>query len=158
MVKSNFVVLCGIPYSGKTHFLKTKFLDHKTISLDSFLHAKATEEGITYNESFSRYIASADYAKKELLKFYKQDLSQNVLVDQTNLTSKTRRALLEFAGNRHKVAIWFPLPSLEVLEERIQLRSSQVIPPNVIKHMADIYSKPSLEEGFDEVHCHTYYE
>lgn len=148
--RKTFIVLAGIPYSGKTTFRKAYLKDFATISLDDLVNEVANASNKTYNEVWHSCVTECN-AKLQAL--YNKYSDQHVVVDMTNLTAKKRRNLIkDRAGDRYKVCIYFPIPEPEEFANRVLNRPFQVISPNILKNMVDMYVEPTKEEGFDAVY------
>ena len=150
----SFLMLVGLPYSGKSHLVKTLGLDkdYTIISSDLIILEWAVERESTYNEIFKECV---DAAQKEsvrrMLEAFKQN--KNVLVDQTNLTKASRsRKLRLVPPDYKKTCIIIPSPSKEELEIRKQERNTHKVPDSVLNQMELIYQKPELDEGFDTIY------
>lgn len=76
----------------------------------------------------------------------------NVFVDATHLTTKSRRQTLEhIAPDTHKIAVYFDVP-LEVALERNRHREGRArVPENAIRSMYNSFRAPKISEGFDEI-------
>lgn len=148
--KAVFIVLAGIPYSGKTTFRREYLADFETISLDEQLFKKASLEEKTYSEIWTKY---AKECTGELEKLQQNLKELNVVYDAHNLTAKKRRKLLEdYANDRWKVCIYFPIPDEEEFANRVLSRPQQTLSPNIIKNFTDMYVHPTLEEGFNAIY------
>lgn len=148
--KSVFIVLAGIPYSGKTTFRKKYLADFETISLDEQLFKKASLEEKSYSEIWTKY---ASQCMSEMKTLHENLKEFNVVVDAPNLTAKKRRNLLsDYAHDRWKVCIYFPTPDEEEFAARVLGRPQQAVSPNLIKNFADMYVYPTLAEGFDAIY------
>jgi predicted kinase len=104
--------------------------------------------GKTYSDVFSETIDEATRFNNETLQkaIAKRDC---IIVDQTNLTSKKRKALLASLPKEYaKVALVVECPE-DVRQDRLACRPGKVIPAHVDTAMRASFLPPSLDEGFD---------
>lgn len=149
-----YTMLVGMPGSGKSTWLAHAHIDwSRTIvaSTDNIIELRAREQGKTYSEVFQAEIKSATQQMNQTIqKAFAQGL--NVILDQTNVSAKTRAAkLAQVPDNYRKVAVFFPTPPDAELKRRLENRPGKTIPQNVIMGMKSQLEMPSESEGFDEV-------
>lgn len=151
---SKFLMLVGLPYSGKSFLTKTLGLDKDmvVISSDHIILEWAEKEGKTYNEIFKERV---DEAQKEsvrrMIKAFER--GDNVLVDQTNLTKASRSRKLRLVPKGYEcICIVVPQPSEHEMEIRKQERTTHRVPDSVLEQMTKIYQSPELSEGFDTIY------
>lgn len=147
-------MLIGIPYSGKSTFVENyfKYKQYTILSTDSFIETKARLLDKNYSEIFKETIAEAtEYMHKQL--HYALSNNLDIIWDQTNLASKTRKQkLLLLPDTYTKIGCVFETPSYEELVSRRASRKEKNIPLEVIENMKKTFELPSLEEGFDEIY------
>jgi predicted kinase len=95
---SELVMLCGIPTSGKSTYVKRlKKLDYwkdaVVLSTDNYIEEYAKRVGQTYNEVFDDVIPDAT-RQLEIAFIEAKDKGKDIIFDQTNLSKKTRRKKL----------------------------------------------------------------
>lgn len=151
---NKFVMLVGLPYSGKSYLVKTLGLDKDmvVISSDHILLEWASNEGKTYNEIFKERV---DEAQKESVRRMEQAFKEgkNVLVDQTNLTKASRSRKIRLVPKGYeKICVVVPQPSEHEMEIRKQERESHRVPDTALQQMKNIYQAPELSEGFDTIY------
>lgn len=152
MVKSKLYLMMGIPGSGKSTYLATRFSQPPiVISRDAIRFSMVSEE----EEYFSK--ENAVYAEfinqiKEGLKF-----NQNVYADATHLNetsrAKTLRSLGESLKDVEVNVIWVRVPvevAIQQNENRKGTRS--YVPKSVIRRMHSQVTPPTKEEGFDHIY------
>lgn len=144
------IMLIGHQYTGKSTFLsRMSDVSHsdKYFNLDAYLHEEARNRGISYQEAFNKYVKEAD---AKLQSDYRRwiDEKQNIVIDRTNTTVKSRmrvaRPLLK-AGYE----IWafiFPNLSDDEIKRRIAMRPDQPIPFDVVASFRDKMEPLSEEE------------
>lgn len=156
------LMLIGLPGSGKTTFIErlNKYLDKKPIvlSTDNLIEARAKAEGKTYTEIFNQVSFKVFKTEMEWQAGNARAAGECVILDQTNMGSKSRRdKLMPFIKAEYTcISLGFDVP-MSVLSERLKHRAEttgKVIPEHVIKQMLSGYSPPTTAEGF--AHCWDY--
>jgi predicted kinase len=149
-------ILIGLPGCGKSTYrakLLTQEPDWVTASTDDLIDAYAAEHGLTYTEAFGK--VNQNTLKKQFNAMLKKALAdgKNVMVDRTNMTAKSRKALMDLAppGTLRTAVVW----SLTDAEHARRLRdralaTGKIIPAYVIRNMANSYVAPTTEE-FDRI-------
>lgn len=150
------IILVGLPGSGKSTYIKQ--LQHKrdyvVLSTDDIFDRFASDAGISYNQAF-KTLPYKD-AEREMFSDLREALSQkkNIIVDQTNMTIKSRaRKLSAVPKGYKKTAVVFSVDDKE-LQRRLDQREREIgksIPADVIKTMKASFQPPSQAEGFDEI-------
>ena len=143
---ANLYLMCGVPGCGKSTFLKNiiKTNNSVIISRDTirFSIVKPDEE----------YFSHEDEVLEIFWNQINEALAANntVYVDQTSLTPKARKWLLQHVtGYEHANLIWID-EDLETCLERNEKRKGTraYVPRGVIHRMFSQFVEPSLEEGF----------
>jgi len=153
-MKNPFVIiLCGVPLSGKSTWVRENYPDTKTISRDEIVMEVYGSKD--YNSAFK------NIDQKKVDKILRQRLidanlaNENVIVDMTNLSVKTRaKNLSYFSDNFYKMAVALPVLDSSEYKRRNDLRmvnENKFIPYNVINSMITSYTLPKVDEGFDEI-------
>lgn len=153
MKKPELIVLIGLPACGKTTFSnQEKYKDYVKVSIDGVL--MEMYPGHTYNEAYKK----ANH--KEISKIFKERYftalkeGVSIIVDKTNLTSKSRRKLLATVGKDYtKIAVVFDY-DLDELKRRNEKRNKEEgkhISETIYTDMIKLYSPIKTEEGFDKV-------
>lgn len=155
---STAIIMIGFPACGKTTFrenIRNKIKDFEIISFDDILEEIALKNKISYNETFLKYVEEANNILKMKINGVIKN-KRNVIFDQTNLTKKKRVSLikrLRNAGYKKIVGVYFNVP-LTVCKKRSLERAKitgKVIPDEVFEKMADIFEKPTKDEGYDSL-------
>lgn len=153
------IMLVGIPTSGKSTYVeKLKNIDYwkdaVVLSTDNYIEKQAHRCGLTYNQIFDDVIGNAT-RELELEFNIAKDRGKNIIWDQTNLTSKTRKKKLSKVPSVYRrSAVYFEIPLEEALK-RNETREGKFIPKSILHRMWHQFEKPTLEEGFDYVECGT---
>lgn len=147
-------MLIGIPYSGKSTFVKNYFKDESYVllSTDQYIETQAALLNKSYSEIFCITI---EKATEDLYNNLHYALSNDldIVWDQTNLSKKSRSKKLNLLKKNYtKIACFFETPDDECLLSRQSGRKDKIIPLDVIETMKISLEKPSYEEGFDEIY------
>lgn len=145
---ANLYLMCGIPGAGKSTFLKNHTKDNFTIiSRDAirFSIVKPNEE----------YFSHEDEVTKIFWKQINDTLAsgKDVIADQTSITPKSRKWLLQhIKGYIYVNVIWIDEDLNTCLKRNEMRRGTRAyVPPNVIHRMYNQFIEPSLEEGFNYI-------
>ena len=134
--------LVGLPASGKSTFSATR-KDCVVVCPDAIRKAVLGNEADQKNGGLIFAIAW-----KQINKALSQ--GKDVIFDATNCQKKYRKSIFQKApeGTKH-IAVVFNTP-IEVCKQRNASRERKV-PEEVIDRMWANFSKPTKEEGFDEI-------
>jgi predicted kinase len=151
------IILSGISYSGKSTIankIQSNY-GHVIVSSDDELVRLAV--GMSYNEAFSKLQTDSSFKNKHRVNlensFYNaMKENKNIIIDQTNLTKKTRRWKIHEAKKRgYKVKSIVVLATSPMVVDRQHDRSNKFISSAVLDNQRRIFSLPSYDEGFDEI-------
>lgn len=147
-VKTLFV-MCGLPGSGKSTYLKehiSKLSGSVIVSRDdirfSFIHKP------------SEYFAYEDQVQQIFWDKINEALAagNNVYADQTSLTKNARKKLIRnVKGYDRLIAIWIDTDFSTCFERNKQREGLARVPSDVLRSMNKKFQPPSLNEGFDIV-------
>jgi len=146
----NLYLMCGCPGAGKSTFLKNKVKKDENLVIVSrdkirFSIVKPNEE----------YFSHEDEVLKEFWKQINTALAENkdVLVDQTSLTPKSRKYLLDHVtGYTYANIIWINEDLKTCLERNEKRKGTRAyVPRGTIRRMYFQFVEPSLSEGFDYI-------
>jgi predicted kinase len=147
MPKCTFLV--GVPGSGKsTWFEKTQV--GQLISSDEIIESVAAEYEMSYNEVFQDLIKFADKAMWRNLELCAQD-QEDVVIDRTNLTVKSRKRFMNFLKGYEFEAFVFPTPEETEWRRRLDSRPGKTIPAHVLVSMLKNFESPTEKEGFSKI-------
>ena len=147
---SNLYLMCGVPGSGKTTFLKNRIKNDCSVIISRddirFSIVKPDED----------YFSHEDEVLEIFWNKINEALAENktVYVDQTSLTPKARKWLLQHVtGYEHACLIWID-EDLETCLERNEKRKGTraYVPRDVIRRMKQQFIPPSLDEGFYRIY------
>lgn len=146
----DFVILIGLPGSGKTTYAQNTYPDYTCLSFDSI----RKEMGImTKNEkrmgSPEQEAMVRDVFQKRLSNAINE--VKEIIIDNTNLRRNYRKPLVDIARkNGYNVSI--VIVKTLSLKENIHRRAGQ-ISPDVIVRMAEGYEYPQPDE-YDTIKTH----
>ena len=151
------IMLVGLPGSGKSSITrsildKNPDMDFEVISSDNIIVELGESEGLSYKESFEKYIGKATGDMWIRAKQAKNN-GKNIIWDQTNLTPKSRKKKLELFKHYTKISI-ICSPTEPELKERLKKREREdgkEVPDHIIKSMSRTFKMPSKDEGFSKI-------
>ena len=149
------ILLCGVPTSGKSTFVKTLLSqpyweNAVVLSTDNYIQKIAEEQQKTYDEVFKATIGEATDFMWDQLKFAIAD-GRDIIVDRTNLTRKSRKQKTSRVPNSYqKRAVYFEIGLKEALE-RNKHREGKFIPESVLKRMYHTFEVPNNTEDFETI-------
>lgn len=150
---TDFFLLCGLPYSGKTHVRKRlmQLLDNpQVVSLDDHVLAAAELNHLTYQEAFERF--SGEAGRAMYAEFY-AGLKKNrpIIVDMTHVTERSRvEKLSKVPQHYRKFVVICEAPS-SIRTLRRAERIDQVVPLEVLRNMERHWEPPTHREGFHAI-------
>lgn len=160
-----FIMLIGVPGTGKTTYRKSnieKFKNYQIISFDDNVEREAVNLGISYTDMFRKDRKDSVDIQKILDHTAKQNTKnlieavkakKNILVDMTNLTKKSRnKKLCHVPDNRYyREAIVFIRGYDDILKTNKEREKIQrQIPDTVLIDQMKRFSIPT-EQEFDTV-------
>lgn len=158
--RPSVVILVGLPASGKSTaraqaVASGSARDSYHYSTDDKIEKYAAEVNKSYSDVFDEYVKLATQeANDEVKDAIARE--QNVLWDQTNMTVKKRRKIMnQFPDEYRKECICILPPFNEQQEEelhrRLDGREGKNIPDFVMRNMRNSFELPSQNEGFNRV-------
>ncbi len=155
--KKEVTILCGLPASGKSTYIKELEDSHSIVSRDECLMTLASQKfqakEFTYNEAWEK-VDQKEVDKLLQLRFNNakkySDLGLNTIIDMTHMSKKSRRkSLSHFGSDYYKKCVVF-LPDMPTLLLRNEKRCGKIIGRDVIEKMMRSFYPPTYEE-FDEI-------
>ena len=152
--EKTLTLMVGLPASGKstlTYALTQNRFDTFVVSRDNILMTNT--QGDTYDEKWKNADQKQiDHLLQESIKRSKEHGYNNVYVDMTNLSRKSRRKILnQYSSKIYTKKAIVKLNYLETLKERLLGRESKTIPSHVLDNMMKSFYLPLYDEGFDEI-------
>ena len=152
MNRPKFIMLMGLPGSGKstfrtTHYDRDAFVH---LSTDDLVDQEAEARHATYNDVWPEYIKEATTRVNEMFQTALKS-KLNIVWDQTNLTAKKRLGVLRQVPKDYlKMVIYVQTDEVE-RQRRLLDRPGKNIPAHIDKQMIGTLVVPTIEEGWDSV-------
>lgn len=152
MKKTKLYLMCGIPGSGKSTYLKTRFIQPPVVVSRDEIRFKMVREDEEYfsheKEVYNEFINQIT----QELKFFPE-----VFVDATHLNEASRTKLLRSLGGNLKDVevniIWMKVPLEVALKQNENRKGTRAyVPETVIRRMASQMTIPTKEEGFEHIY------
>lgn len=145
-------MLIGVPGSGKSTWIKSQDWAQEipVVSSDAYIDQYAANVGKTYNEVFNEYIKVATRLMENQALICQAN-HLDIIWDQTNVSSKSRKAKLAMLPDYYKIAVVFKTPEAEEHARRLANRPGKEIPRAVMESMIANLQLPSEDEGFNEI-------
>lgn len=155
------MIMVGLPASGKSTLREAIGADCYHYSTDDKIDAYAAEVGSTYSEVFQEYAKEAQRLADAELATAITD-RQNIVWDQTNMSAKKRRKILNQFDNSWRRECICILPPMDLEQEeslaaRLASRPGKEIPDFVMRSMRNSFDLPSVNEGFNRVNYYNIY-
>ncbi len=149
------IIMVGLPASGKSTARANSDVESFHYSTDDIVERMAEALGVNYDDIWADSIKEATAeANAQVVQAIAE--GRNVLWDQTNMSRKKRRAILNqfpITYQKQCVCILPPHTAQQELDltERLTSRPGKKIPGFVLKNMRNSFQLPSMDEGFDHV-------
>lgn len=144
-------VLIGPPGAGKSTWRETFTELHPTavvVSQDDLVEEYARARGVTYSTAF-RTAPLKEFAKMVKARFVEAVArGEDIVLDRTNMSRKSRQWFLETARGYEATAIVFEAHPI-VLADRLRRRARKTgkhIPQHVVTNMLRGFEDPDFEE------------
>lgn len=153
------IILIGPPAAGKTtirdRITQSSGKEYTIVSSDDLLDQYAAENGTTYDKVFRDQIKPMTAKMNEILSDALRS-GENIIVDRTNMSKKSRKQFIDKAKqyNYRLIAVTVKTPDPKEHARRLLDRSrseGKTIPPEIVKSMMNSFEEPTKEEGFDEI-------
>lgn len=155
MASKRMILLVGVPAAGKSTYIETVLADTPLAiaSSDNIIEAIAAEEGLTYDDVFTKYVNVAEKMMYQDIEKYIKDGWETIVVDRTNVSVKARKKILDFMKGRgfRFEAVVFQTPQMDEWNRRLGSRPGKTIPRHVLDSMACNLVIPTEEEGFSKI-------
>jgi len=159
-MKKKFLVLIGLPCSGKSTWVENYIKKHPdtiVISSDALLMEYAVKHDLTYNEAYGKvnWKKIRKTMNARLQDVYKDDKS-DVIIDVMNHRSKRRKTYFNSLpkDKYERIGILFNLEKDDLIK-RNDIRSNagegKDISLKLWENLCSEYQTPSKDEGFDKI-------
>lgn len=146
-----FIMLCGLPGSGKSHFrARYNVWNCVQISTDDILEEMAAQQGKTYSEVFEDGVKDATKIANEVFQIALKE-NKTIVWDQTNLTVKKRKRVLSQVPKHYRKVVVYVYCDESERQKRLKSRAGKIIPRSIDKQMQENLEVPTLDEGWDRV-------
>jgi|GEM_PF-1458536 len=157
VTKPTVHVLVGLPGSGKSTFIENNLSNEVVISKDNVIMEMGRELGIFEYSDVYRTLTPEqhDEAYKETINRFNLSVKnkEDIVVDLTNMSRKSRNKWLHALGNKYNTKAWVFITGQLQLASRNFLRAqteNKVIPEHVYTNMMKTFLVPTLFE-FNEI-------
>lgn len=143
---SEFVIMVGLPGSGKTTYANEHYPAYRIISSDAIVEKIAKDLNKKYDDIWEKYIGMAD---KQFFEELNDAVASghNIVVDRTNLSRRSRARIIAPLISNKRVADYNVVailmdPQLDTIRERLGARKDKTIAPGVIHSMRNLFEVP----------------
>ena len=144
MVRPTFIMLVGIPGSGKSTYAKWLLNKNTKLFSSDAIRKELWGDENTQQEHFKVFSLMQERTLEALKNGY------NVIYDATNLTRKSRRGVLSVLPayiRKECVIVWAPVEACIARDAERE----RVVGQEVIMTMLKRFEAPFYDEGFDEI-------
>lgn len=147
MLKPKFILMCELPYSGKTTLAKKMEVTEKAVRLSSDEIRKELYGDESIQGKPEEVFGILHKRAREAIKSGK-----SVIYDATNISRKDRRkALASIQGlDAERICYVIPLPFFVTDIRRIS-REENKVPKEIIHKMRERWNTPYYFEGWDKI-------
>lgn len=146
------IMLVGAPCSGKSTWRRQNTSqNHVVLDTDSYIEARAREQGVAYGDIFNQEFKNAERDMQQRLRMAVA-AGRDIIWDQTNLTRASRLRKLAQIPKFYARAARVFMADVEVLIQRNRDRfneTGRTIPDRVIRDMVHSFEMPTADEGYD---------
>lgn len=141
------IILSGPPACGKTTFVQDYLEGFVVVSSDDYIQSYADRNNSTYSKVFKE---CAKEANKHCLRVFHEAIKngENIVIDRTNTSVKSRRKWMPHLNDYHKVLVIFDIDK-DVVLQRAEFRGieeGKSIPRHVIESMFENMAEAADEE------------
>lgn len=140
-------LMCGLPGSGKSTYIKENLGDVFVVSRDECL--QSLEPDLSYTEAWTK-VDQKEVDKLLQKRFKEAKQHDNVVVDMTHMSKKSRRRSLSHFGKEYRKECVLILQSLPEIHLTNKNRCGKVIGEDVVDRMIKSFYPPMLDE-FDDI-------
>lgn len=140
-------IMCGVPGSGKSTYIENNLADSFVVSRDDCL--MSLEPELSYSEAWSK-VDQKEVDKLVQKQFKEAKQHDNVVVDMTHMSKKSRRRSLSHFGKEYRKECVLILQSLPDVYLTNKERCGKIIEKEVVDRMVKSFYPPMLDE-FDDI-------
>lgn len=144
---ANLYLMCGVPGSGKSTFLKNKIKPENTVVISR------DEIRFSMVNPYAEYFSREKEVQEEFWRQINEALKtgKDVFADQTSLTPRSRKWLLEHVEGYDTANLVWIDEDLDTCVARNNMRrgTRAYVPESQVRRMYSQFVIPSLNEGFN---------
>lgn len=145
------IMLVGLPGCGKSTWAKN-FKQIPITGTDQYIEIAADAMDSTYDQVFDEQIKNATEKFMDDLRSA-ASYGSDLIIDQTNLTPKSRKRKLSYFDKSYtKIAMVFLTPEPVEWKRRLDSRVGKTIPKEMLQSMEESFILPTEDEGFDYIY------
>ena len=156
--RSDIVLVCGLPGSGKSFFAKKYFAKAGRKRVNRKEIRQYLYEMITFNDKYSEDKfdlvdeALVKHIEKKIIEHLLQ-LGERILVDNMSISATSRELYLEIAKRSKKTisAIFINTDLVTCLKRNRERAAGEVVADSIISNLVARVEYPDRKEGFAEV-------
>lgn len=156
------IFLCGVPGCGKNWFITHYYPNTPTISYDDIrLNVYRGEFGDTGESKKDEYLSAFKYCSRNKIdlnshvnKRFKYLVNQGykrIIINNTNLTKKRRRSLINLLGNKNYLKAIYIVRTTDEIVNANRTRDDKRLDSTTLFNFINKQPIPTKEEGFDMI-------
>lgn len=141
-----FVIMCGLPGSGKTTYRKANYPESMfvSISTDDIIETIKPSD-VSYEQAFSSYYKHANRLMHEKLQKALK-AGDSIVWDQTNITKNKRKKIFSLIPDDYLVTLVIINISKELYIKRNETRKDKKLSSKTLNQLYDSYQYPDAYE------------
>jgi len=142
---SKITLMCGLPRSGKSTWIKNNKTNEVVVSADDIRY-------LVYNQQFWGDGEPLMWSIRGMMLKYLMQQGVDIIIDETNTMSERRQPIIKMAKKYGYYIIGNTIEGIWVdtcIARAKEINQDYLIP--VIERMAAQFELPKIDEGFDEL-------
>lgn len=138
-------IMCGLPRSGKSTWIKNNKTNEVIISADDIRY-------LVYGQRYWQDGESLMWSIRKIILEYMMKQGLDIIIDETNITKESRKSIIKLAKKYNYYIIGNIIEGVQIntcINRAIESNQFNLIP--VINRMAEQFQLLEKEEGFDEL-------